>query len=674
MGRMKPDRPASQARRGGERPRGGVTRAAVITGLALVAVVAVLGFSLDVDRYAAPRFGAGVPASGPFALLFLLAAAGTILPIGRRLKLGRRELLTVYLIVLAGAPVVSTKIMSTMLARCTIQRYLAATSMPPWQDSFIPLLPHWFGPTEWSAVEGFYHGADSVPWSLWWTPLAMWCSFLVALSVCSVCLILLLQRQWITHERLTFPLAQIPLEMVAESQAKNGRRAARITPAALFWLGLAVSLGLTVFETLRRYYPAVPAVPLGPVTVMPWQPVGPLSGLGEIDVVLWPWLIAIAYLIPRDLSFSCWFFWFVRIGLTVIAVAAGATPQRPQSWWTPDFPAPVYQGAGALLAIGVMAAWSARRHLRHAIRVAFSRRPGRADAQEPLPYRWTVLGLLLSFGWLVCFCWLAGARVGFGIILILLILVYYMTWSRLRAETGMGFLPYPFYPHELMVVPLGRAILRPRDTVVLLSAHWAYVPSTGSGSNSLDVVPGNALESMKIADAAGIQRRPLLLAMAAAFLLSVLIGVYVTLAGIYRQGYYALPSAPHTLRQLHGFSWFVDEYITNPSGVEMPGAIAVGAGMLVTFFLGAMRLRFWWWPFHPIGYLTASTWVMYMYYMPFMVGWLAKTLVVRYGGLRLYRRSVPLAIGFIAGDLLNEILWGAVTLITGQPFRTGRTW
>jgi hypothetical protein len=48
--------------------------------------------------------------------------------------------------------------------------------------------------------------------------------------------------------------------------------------------------------------------------------------------------------------------------------------------------------------------------------------------------------------------------------------------------------------------------------------------------------------------------------------------------------------------------------------------------------------------------------------------------VARYGGLRLYRRTVPLAVGAIAGDLLNEVLWGGATLITGVPFRPGQLW
>jgi hypothetical protein len=48
--------------------------------------------------------------------------------------------------------------------------------------------------------------------------------------------------------------------------------------------------------------------------------------------------------------------------------------------------------------------------------------------------------------------------------------------------------------------------------------------------------------------------------------------------------------------------------------------------------------------------------------------------VTRYGGLRLYRQTMPIAIGFIAGDLLNDLLWGIVTLVTGTPFRPASVW
>jgi hypothetical protein len=42
----------------------------------------------------------------------------------------------------------------------------------------------------------------------------------------------------------------------------------------------------------------------------------------------------------------------------------------------------------------------------------------------------------------------------------------------------------------------------------------------------------------------------------------------------------------------------------------------------------------------------------------------AKSLVVRYGGLRLYRQTLPLAVGLIVGSMLNQGMWGLVTLFT----------
>jgi hypothetical protein len=56
---------------------------------------------------------------------------------------------------------------------------------------------------------------------------------------------------------------------------------------------------------------------------------------------------------------------------------------------------------------------------------------------------------------------------------------------------------------------------------------------------------------------------------------------------------------------------------------------------------------------------------MHWYYMPFFAGWAWRLLTVRYGGLRLYRRTMSLAIGMIMGDLLNSGLWVVVALATG---------
>jgi hypothetical protein len=644
---------------------GDVTPRVVLAAILLLALSGVVGFWLDCYYRVNSRFGAGTPASGPFVLLFLLAGAATLL--GRRLTLTRRQLFAIYMIVLIPAPVISYKGMESILVHATIQRYLGMTTHLDWQDTFLNRIPPWLAPTDRTAVEAFYHGQSAVSWNLWWTPLLVWCSFMVALGVCSICLVLLLQRQWISHERLTFPLAQVPLVMVPAEEA--GSPKGRLTPNSLFWLGLAVSFGLTALDNASQLIPALPAINLGPIRLMEWHPTGPLAGLDEINLVMWPWLVAIAYLIPRDLAFSCWFFWFVRLSLHAIAIAAGAIPQRPAWHWVSEFPAPLFQGTGALLAISALALWSARRHLSRALHIALSRQSGRADADEPIPYRWTLLAFLISFAWMLGICAAAGCRLYVAAGLILFILVYFLTWQRLRAETGLGFIPYPLFVHQSITVPVGSAAFNPAEIIMIHATHWSY----HGGGDSFELVGGNALESLKIGDVAGMRMRPVILGTAVGFLLVVALGAWLTLTVMYRYGF--LNTGVNGIEhELNVYSGSLYEYFVTPGGPDAPGAIAMAAGAAVTLALGAMRLRFWWWPFHPIGYLAANTWVMYMYWSPFFIGWLLKTLVTRYSGLRLYRQTIPIAIGFIAGDLLNDIVWSLATLITGIPLRFGRPW
>jgi hypothetical protein len=643
----------------------GVTVRVAVLALFLLVFVGVSGFYADLLYFATYRFGSGVPAAAPFAILFVLALLAAARPVGRLLGFTRRELLAVYAVVLAGAPLVSHGILGYMLPHSVYQQY-AARARPDYETTFLHLIPTWLSPTDPNAVETFFAGGGSVPWSLWWIPLVAWCSFLVALVVASVCLTLLFQRQWITNERLSFPLAQIPLETVAETAAPRPR--ARITVARVFWLGFALSFGVRFWDSLAGIFPSLPPIPLGPLPMIEQHRVGPLAGLGEMDLTLWPWLIAIAYLIPKELSFSCWFFWLVTVGLAVIAIAAGAPPQSAEGWLGDTyFPAFGFQGFGALLALSAWAVWRARRHLTRAVRIAFSRESGRADAAEPIPYRWSLIGLALSFLWLVCFFWLAGSRVSVGVGIIGVILAYYLMWTWVRAETGLGLLLFPLFVDDL-VDALGNQNLLPREVLMIMSARWTYFNGAGS---SLHIVAGNVLESLKIADSARIPTRPLFLAMAGGFLLSLAVGTYVTLVGMYHYGFYGLRAATTTFwlgTQVRWGTGHIFSALTNPSQFDANGVIAMTAGAAVALALGMLRLRFWWWPFHPVGYLAANSWGMHWYYSAFLIGWIAKSVVIRYGGLRLYRQTVPLAIGLIAGELINEVIWVAIRVAARGAF------
>jgi hypothetical protein len=633
----------------------GVTPRAVILGLLLLLAVTVSAFHADLLTGSGgyTSYTSGVPAQAPFAVLFLITAVAT-LPVGRAFRFTRRELLAVYAIVFAGAPFVSYGILGFLLPT-PIYLYSAARKFPDYAPVYLHLIPNWFSPSDPYAVESFFAGEAVVPWSLWSLPLVAWSSFLLALVTASLCLVVLIQRQWITNERLSFPLAQIPLELVTEKETPQGK-VARLTVARVFWMGFTLTLLIGFWNNLTTIFPSLPPVPLGPVVISPAVQVGPLAGIGDIALVLWPWMIAIAYLIPKELSLSAWVFWIVRVALAIIAISFGAQPQAAMAWLGDTaFPAYAFQGFGAILAMAVWAVWKARRHLGRAARISFSRESGKADVEEPIPYRWAFIGLAISFAWMVGFFWLSGARPIVGVIFVGLLLSFYMMWNWIRIETGLGMLMFPLMMDD-MLDGFGNSILRPKEILTWMMLRWTYFPGA---SSTADVISGNVLESLKIADQSRIDTRSLFRAMGAGIVLALLVGVYVTLTGIYHYGFYNLRAANQSWlsSQVNWNVGHIFSALTTPSSLDLNAIAGIIAGGAVALGLGLFRARFWWWPLHPVGYLAANCWGMHWFYMPFFIGWLAKTLVTRYGGLRLYQQTVPLAIGLIAGELMSSFIW-----------------
>ena len=61
--------------------------------------------------------------------------------------------------------------------------------------------------------EGLPEG-EKIPWGAWAIPLFWWLSFVAVLFFVLFCIVVILRKQWVEKERLIFPLAQVPLQMV----------------------------------------------------------------------------------------------------------------------------------------------------------------------------------------------------------------------------------------------------------------------------------------------------------------------------------------------------------------------------------------------------------------------------------------------------------------------------
>jgi uncharacterized protein DUF6784 len=107
-------------------------------------------------------------------------------------------------------------------------------------------------------------------------------------------------------------------------------------------------------------------------------------------------------------------------------------------------------------------------------------------------------------------------------------------------------------------------------------------------------------------------------------------------------------------------------WIDSPKFPDNTFAGGMSVGLAVVALLGLARQRFAGWPLHPLGYALANTNSMDYMWLPFLLAWALKALMLRYGGMRLYRAALPFFLGLILGDYVVPAFWSLYGVITGQ--------
>ena len=657
-------------------PGGSITPRAVGIGLLMVLFVIGMTQVLSIQRNAAEVAG-NAPSPAPTALLFfyVVLLAPLLMQINRRLALRRGELLLIYALMLVVGPIPHQFAIGFLVPHTVSPLYYNAQE-PGWA-LFQPVLPSWLGPTDPQAVKTFFQGGDgTVPWAQWLIPMAAWSSLLIALFFVMLCINVLMRHQWVENERLTFPLASLPLALTEKAEATGGQ-ALRVLQQPVFWLGLALPLVMQLPGRLHRLYPQVPDLRLRDVVLVDprFFSTPPWTGIGSLEIHCIFWLIGVAYLLPKEITFSAWVFFFITLMENVAAVMLGTTGEVPNVY-SNDFPALYAQGAGAAFALTGLTLWMARRHLAAAFRQALapgSRLPSPVslsqtadDRNEFLSYRTAFVGAVLGTVFILGWMCLAGMRLWFAALFFGLMLSYFFIFARIRAETGlgMGVILWPKMLDEVMVTLVGAQTMRLSELTALYALRWLYFgPAIGA-------VMASQLESFKLTDVGGARSRRAGWTLALALTVTVPIAFAWTLHSYYGHGgFEALPIGQRITSMVGSqIYWSYQNLVdmhAQARGPDWNGLFALSTGAIVAIALGALRSRFLWFPLHPIGYVAANSWGIQINWFSFLLGWLFNVLFTRYGGLKIYRRMLPLFLGLIVGDMLHEGLWGMVTWATG---------
>ncbi len=598
------------------------------------------------------------PIPALMALVLLLGISAGLRRIAPNLALSRRELLFIYVFLTLSVALTSGGALREFLPEMTALQYFA-TPENGWQE-YVQHQPSWLVPKDEAVVRGFYEATESgVPWGAWIGPLAAWSAFFVMLLGAGLCAAILFYDEWAEGERLQFQVTELPLSMTAPPHAD--RRIPQLWRDSVMWTGFALAALHNLLNILHAFDPGVPALgleyPLGQLfTERPWE------ALSGIVLHYRPEVLGFGYLMPQEVVVSSLVFYALVEAEALGAAAAG--------YDIPFFPHEGSQSLGAFVALALLVIWGARRRLAKAFRSAFR---GGGDALQC----WAARGIIVAALGIWLWWWLAGMSTLTIVWFFALIGMIALAYARIRAQTGLplqwGY-PVSMVQRSMMWVAGSGLFKRLGGVRSLTMLYTGWFLSRGYIAN----LSAYEFEGLHIAHETGVTRREMIVTLLAAVVLGMAVSYWVQLDTAYDYGMSFLEGGSHqggmrVAAARYGFGQ-LDDAATSGIAPDRKETVAAVWGIVATLILSAVRHRFLRFPLHPMGFIIGTV-RGYRAWGGLLGAAIVKSLAVRLGGVSLYRRLVPGAVGVVLGHfIVGGGVWSIIALFGGEAYRAYQIW
>ena len=367
-------------------PQRGVSKRAVFVGL-LCATAISCGESYGTLVVRGSAMAADYSTGAAIFLFFLLTLLLNPLAhllTGSRLHSG--ELATIYIMMIVASAIPSWGFVMNLIPFLGGLFYFA-TPENDWANIIHPHIKPWLVSQDRAATWKLFEGAargEPMPWGLWHKPMLAWGFFILSVYFVTLCMLVILRKQWMEHERLLFPLSVLPLEL---AQGEQGRRLPPLLRNYLTWVGFLLPFLINLVNGLHSYFNYFPFIQLNT----------PLRFLREsVRLNLYPRfeVIGLSYLLSLDVSFGVWFFAFLAYVHTGVERLFGWSIGPSQPYSMPASASVAHLAQGAMFFLVFSSLWAARQHIGDVLRKAFKRDPAIDDSGEMLSYRTAVLSFL----------------------------------------------------------------------------------------------------------------------------------------------------------------------------------------------------------------------------------------------------------------------------------------
>ena len=590
----------------------------------------------------------------PVAILFYVAILLGVLPLLRkwcpRFVLSKEQLATLFGILMLGSLATSGGLLRQFphsvgmaVHRVNANAALAEayTELDP-PPSLFPDRLAFEGATP--VIDPFMdrlQAGEEIPWGPWARTFLAWSGYILPWWLMMVAMVVIFHTYWRDVERVPYPLVTV---MQTLTDVPEGGTIPRVFKNGLFWWCFGLVFTIHALNQGHGYWPdRVPNFPIewnlaATFSENPWRYLPGWMSMGTIYFTF----LGIAYFAPARISLSIWFFQVVY----GIYVMVGTAYLPPFDWAVIDC-----HRIAAFITYPLLAVWLARRHLAHIVRTSV-RRP---KTDEERTYRWALLALF--GGALAMTAWLMWVNVPLPwcLFIVLMSILFPLSLMRMVGETGIPLL----FPSTSYIEHLVR--LTPFAWRTAASAYFSGVAATWLGSSQRVSIGVGVDQALAMRGDHGVKQHGRMALMAMAILTLSIVGcgavhLYMTYTNDVRLdggpigwwGRWQLEPANYMLMQQ-----------VNGSGklliAEQGPRLAFGTFLTVGLY--ALYQLIPQWPLHPVGLLCVGTWGAGRIFPNFFLGWLAKVLILKYGGSHLHRKARPLFLGLILGEIGALLFW-----------------
>jgi Family of unknown function (DUF6785)/Domain of unknown function (DUF6784) len=618
----------------------GVTFRSIVIGLVLIPVNALWLALSEIMWYSGEPTTISLFYNVVFILFWLVLANGLLKRFRPAWALAPGELLVIYTMLCIASALASHDMLQILLP--TMSHLHRFAPLEGRYGEILPHVPTSLVVTDQAALQSMYIGQESIfSWANlapWLGPLAWWSAFIIALCAVMWGLNLVFRKQWTEHEKLSYPVLQVPMQLATAPKSLFTNR--------LFWIAFGIAASIDLLNGLHVLFPLLPKIPVVHiVNIQEFFPERPWRDMGVAWVSFYPFAIGMCFFMPLDLAFSCWFFFLFWKLQLVLASHIGIHGM-------PGFPFVAEQTAGGYYALALIALWITRRHLAGLLLILLGRSPNatRWERQET----W-IAAILIGGGaaFLAYFCVHFGMDAPVALVFFVLYFLVSIAVTRMRAELGPPC-------HDLHHIGPDRQIIRFLSGSVMQESYPRDLVMFGFFNALTRAYRGHpmphGLEGFRIAERLKLDNLRYLVAMGLSIIVGTASAFFALLWVFNKYGASAQVIGPGELFGREAWD-YVNTQFTAPLPSQSQPTYAVGIGLVFALGLAALRMNLAWWPFHPVGYAISGSWSMGELWMCIFTAWLIKALLLRYGGAKAYKPAVPFFVGLIMGDFVMGSFW-----------------